>query len=307
MWDKRANFARPRSSPVAQMGELTQWMAGNLSPRARVLTALLPAIIVSSYFILGYIAYHLRVLIWGTPSQYDKDARGRSGLMGRHMRYYFFWLINPLWRLVLASGLSANAVTGLAAVLGAGAAVAAGFGRFALAGWLFILSGTLDVFDGRLARARNQVSPAGAAIDSILDRYTDSLMLVGLGIYYRDSWVLIPVLLTLVGTSVVPYVRAKSEALGFPIQDGLMQRAERIMYLGGTVALSPILEAWLFPDVRHPVHWLAAAGIVFLCVTSNYTAITRFVKLVRRIKAAHAGNSGKSDSTGGARDKHQAA
>jgi phosphatidylglycerophosphate synthase len=300
----------PRPARWAPMGEITQWMAGNLSPRARVLTALLPALVVTAYFVLGYIAYHLRVLIKGVPSQYDKDARGRSGLMGRHMRYYFFWLINPLWRLVLASGLSANAVTALAAAMGVGAAVAAGFGRFALAGWLFILSGTLDVFDGRLARARNQVSPAGAAIDSILDRYTDSLMLVGLAIYYRDSWVLVPVLFTLVGTSVVPYVRAKSEALGFAMQDGLMQRAERIMYLGGTVALSPILEAWLFPDVRRPVHWLAAAGIIFLCVTSNATGISRFVRLVQRIKAGHAGSPGVdgANKTSGDRDsKHQAA
>jgi phosphatidylglycerophosphate synthase len=288
------------------MGDFTHWMAGDLSPRARVLTALLPAIVVSAYFILGYIAYNLRALIWGVPRQFEKDTRGRSTLMGAHMRYYFFWLTNPVWRLILASGISANAVTALAAVLGVGAAVAAGFGRFAMAGWLFIFSGMLDAFDGRLARAHNQVSPAGAAIDSVLDRYTDSLMLVGLAVYYRDSWVLLPVLLALVGTSVVPYVRAKSEALGFPVRDGLMQRAERIMYLGGTVALSPILEAWLFPHVRHPVHWLAAAGIVFLCITSNATGVSRFVKLVRGITAAHA-SAGDKEASAADRGKNQAA
>jgi phosphatidylglycerophosphate synthase len=271
------------------MGELTNWIAGDLTPQARVLTALAPAIVVSTYFVVGYGAYNLRCWIWGPPKQFEKDARGRTAFIGTHLRLYFFWMVNPLWRLLLASGLSANAVTGMAAASGLGAALAAGAGRFSLAGWLFILSGIFDVMDGRLARAHNQVSPAGAAIDSILDRYTDSLMLIGLGFYYRNQgWVLLAVMLALMGTSVVSYVRAKSEALGFPVRGGNMQRAERIMYLGGTVALAPIFEAVMFPHDRRPMHWLAVAGIVFLCVTSNSTAVTRFVSLVRAITAAHA-------------------
>lgn len=271
------------------MGDLTNWISGELTPQARVLTALAPAIVVSGYFVLGYLAYNIRCLFWGPPRQFEKDARGRTNLIGTHLRLYFFWMVNPLWRLLLASGVSANTVTAIAAVAGLGAAVAAGVGRFALAGWLFIFSGILDAMDGRLARARNQVSPAGAAIDSILDRYTDSLMLMGLAFYYRtEGLVLLAVLLALLGTSVVPYVRAKSEALGFPIRDGLMQRAERIMYLGGTVALAPIFEAAVFPHDKRPTHWLAVAGIVFLAVTSNATGVSRFVNLVRAIKAGHA-------------------
>jgi phosphatidylglycerophosphate synthase len=271
------------------MGELTQWITGDLTPRARVLTALAPAIFVSAYFVIGYGAYNLRCWIWGPPRQFESDTRGRTAFIGTHLRLYFFWMVNPLWRLLLASGLSANAVTGLAGLAGLGAALAAGAGRFALAGWLFILSGIFDVMDGRLARAHNQVTPAGGAIDSILDRYTDSAMLIGLGYYYRGhGLVLLGVFLALMGTSIVPYVRAKSEALGFPVKGGNMQRAERIMYLGGTVALAPIFEAAFFPHDRRPMHWFAVAGIVFLAVTSNATAVTRFVGLVRAIKAAHA-------------------
>ncbi len=268
------------------MGELTSWMLGDLTPRARVYTALAPALLVSAIFVTGYFAFIVRSLIWGVPRQYETEIRGRTALIGAHLRVAFFWFINPFWRLLLASGLSANAVTGIAALMGLGAALAAALGRFALAGWLFIFAGILDVLDGRLARARKEATPAGAAIDSILDRYTDSLMLVGLGFYYRNSWVLIPVFLALLGTSVVPYVRAKSEALGFPVQDGLMQRTERIAYLGSAVALAPIFEALVFPHDRHPMHWLAVGGIVFLCVTSNATAISRFVRLVRAMTAA---------------------
>lgn len=277
------------------MNELSQWIVGDMTPRARVFTALLPAILASGYFAIGYPVFLVRCAMRGFPKELEKDARGRTALVGMYPRIYFLWVINPLWRLILASGVSANTVTALAATLGAGAATAAAFGRFALAGWLFLLSGILDVMDGRLARARNQASPAGAAIDSILDRYTDSLMLVGLGVYYRDSWVLVPVLLGLVGTSVVPYVRAKSEALGYPVRDGLMQRTERLLYLGGTIALSPIFEALAFPHERHPSHWLAVAGIVFLAITSNTTALSRFVALVRTIRADDESLRGKRD------------
>jgi phosphatidylglycerophosphate synthase len=267
------------------MNDLQSFITGDLSPRARVLTALLPAIIASAYFIIALIAFGVRALIWGLPQKYQGDARGRTVLVGSYLRLYFFWVINPLWRLVLASGVSANQLTALAGLLGVGAAIATGFGRFALGGWLFLFSGVMDTLDGRLARARNEASDAGAALDSILDRYIDSLMLVGLGVYYRDGFAVLPVTLALMGSLLVPYVRAKGEAVGIPITSGLMQRTERMLYLGGSVALSPIFEALVFPGNKHPEHWLGLAGIVLLALTTNATAISRFFTLMRAMKA----------------------
>ena len=91
------------------------WFTGDMSPRARVFTALLPAVITSAYFLGGYAVYVVRALIWGQPHQWDKDVRGRTAILGHHLRLYFFWVINPLWRLLLASGISANTVTAVAA------------------------------------------------------------------------------------------------------------------------------------------------------------------------------------------------
>jgi phosphatidylglycerophosphate synthase len=268
------------------MQGIESWWHGLELSREGVLAALAPVMVVSAYFFIGWVTFCIRCLRHGVPHDYETEARGRTALVGYHMRYAFFHVVNPIWRLLLASGISANVVTVTAALLGVGAAGAAAFGRFGLAGWLFIFSGIMDAMDGRLARARNQVSPAGAAIDSILDRYTDALMLIGLGVYYRDTWVLLPVLLALLGTSLVPYVRAKSEALGFPVRDGLMQRTERIVYLGTTVALSPVFEALFFPRGPRPMYWMAVAGIVFLAIASNVTAVWRFLTLVHALTAA---------------------
>ncbi|HEY0713992.1 MAG TPA: CDP-alcohol phosphatidyltransferase family protein [Polyangia bacterium] len=266
------------------MFDLQSFITGDLSPRARVLTALLPAIIASVYFLGAVVVFSIRVLVWGFPDKYLGDARGRTILVGSYLRVYFFWVINPLWRLVLASGVSANQLTALAGLLGVGAAVAVGFGRFALGGWLFLFSGVLDTLDGRLARARNETSQSGAVLDSILDRYIDALMLVGLGFYYRGGYAILPVTLALMGTLLVPYVRAKGEALGIPITSGLMQRTERMLYLGGSVALSPIFEALVFPTDKRPEHWLGLVSIGLLAVTTNATAISRFFALMRAVK-----------------------
>lgn len=253
---------------------------GNFTPEQRVVNTVLPAVIGASYFAVGYFAYLIRCAIWGQPIDREIASRGQSVLIGLHLRHFAIWVTRPLWFLIMASGVRATTITMLAVFLGVAAGGAVAMGRFAVGGWLFLFSGILDLMDGRVARARNQVSRAGAAIDSVLDRYVDSAMLMGLAWYYRESWALIPVLMALLGTSLVPYVRAKAEAMGVDVKGGVMQRAERILYLGGAVTLSPILEAVLFPYDRHPVHYLAVVGITFLAISSNVTAVARFRTLV---------------------------
>lgn len=270
------------------METLLSWITGNLSNEARVWTALAPALIAVAYFILGFLAFLVRCVIYGVPRDQETLSRGSTVLVGFFLRHYFFWVIRPLWWAVLRSGLPANAITSASALLGMASGIAVAAGRFALGGWLFLFSGILDVMDGRVARARKEANPAGAAIDSILDRYTDSAMLMGLAWYYRDSWVLVPVLFALLGTSVVPYVRARGEGLGVSVKGGAMQRLERVLYLGGAVTLSPILEATMFPNDQRPMHWLAVIGLCFLAVTSNITGASRFFTLVRLLNAGGA-------------------
>lgn len=240
----------------------------------------LPAAVALLYFLIGFVAFGARALLWGVPHDREIESRGQSIFINFYFRNYFIWVVTPLWRLLLASGLRANAVTGVAAGLGASSGVAVACGRFALGGWLFLLSGILDALDGRLARAHGEVAPSGTIVDSVLDRYADSLLLMGLAWYFRASWVLLPTLATILGTSLIPYVRAKAEALGVPSHAGLMQRAERILYLGAALALTPLFELIASPGERHPFPRLAAIGIVFLAVTTNVTAIRRFVHLV---------------------------
>jgi len=245
--------------------------------------ALAPGLVLGAYFIGALILFSLVTLVRGLPRDAEVGPRGRTFIIGFYLRHYFFWTVKPLWALVLASGIPATGITILSALVGMAAGFAAAAGHFTSAAWIFIFSGILDTLDGRVARAQGKQSQAGAAIDSVLDRYTDSGVLIGLAWYYRESWELLPVLLALFGGSMVPYVRAKGESLGVAIRGGQLQRAERVMVLGVAMAASPILEAILRHGGPHPDHGLVVAALVFLAVGSNVTALSRMVELLRAL------------------------
>lgn len=266
------------------METIVELISGDMTPGLRVWSALAPALLVTGWFVVGLAIFAIRSAIWGMPRDPETVRKGGSALVGEYLRHYFFWLVRPAWQAVERSGIPPTALTTLSVLLAFASGASAASGRFALAGWLFIFSGILDTFDGRLARLRQSATPWGAAIDSTLDRWADASVLAGLAWYYRDTWVLAPVLLSMIGTSVVPYVRARGEGLGVEVKDGMMQRVERIMYLGGAVALSPVLEAILFPADHHPVHWLAAVALCALAVTSNYTGVVRLRAVVGALR-----------------------
>jgi phosphatidylglycerophosphate synthase/putative flippase GtrA len=260
---------------------VSDWMFGHLSAQGRVWSALAPALFVATYFVITFLVYLVRVAVKGQYHDAEIEARGSSLLAGMFFRQWFGWVMQPAWKLVVRSGVPATAITTLSVLLATAAGVSTSTGRFALGGWLYIFAGMCDFLDGRLARATKTVSPAGAALDSILDRYSDSAVLVGLAWYYRDSWVLIATQLALVGSSIIPYIRARGEAIGVSLKEvGLMQRAERVMYLGVAVAMSPVLEVAINADEPHPLHRLAIVGVVLLAVSTQITALQRFIHLI---------------------------
>ena len=265
---------------------LWKWVLGDLTPSARIWTALAPVVLVTAYFLVGLLLFSVRCLVKGMPRDSETLTRGANSLVGFFWRHYFFWVIRPLWSLLVRSKLPASAITMLAVFLAIAAGVAVAAGRFAMGGWLFLAGGILDVMDGRIARTTKTASPRGAALDSVLDRYADNAILVGLAWYYRNTWVLLPILMAFVGTGLVPYVRAKGESLGIPIKGGLMQRLERVLFLGVGTAFAPILEAALFPHDEHPMHWLAVGGILVVSLLSNTTALQRLRELLDKLSPA---------------------
>ncbi|MBK4732649.1 CDP-alcohol phosphatidyltransferase family protein [Oxynema sp. CENA135] len=116
--------------------------------------------------------------------------------------------------LVNLSWITPNRITVVSAAIGGPFAawlIYSGYGAIAVAA--IVLSGLLDDLDGDLARARGLSSPEGAILDSVLDRYVDVFLISAL-ILLDPTRHLIPGLLALLGTTMVPYIRARTEAEG---------------------------------------------------------------------------------------------
>ncbi len=259
------------------------WFEGDLSATTRILITLSPAIFLVAYFTVGLIIYTIWTKLGGGHRDREMEARGDSVLANMFIRLFFLWVTRPLWFVLERSRIPAAAVTTLSLILAIGAAVGIATGHFALGGWLYLFAGMLDIFDGRLARKQGTDGPAGAALDSVLDRYSDGVVMIGFAWFYRDSWVLLVVLAALLGSMMISYVRARGEGLGVQIKVGVMQRAERILYLGVATALSPILTIVLAPDDPEPIYRLAIIGLIMLALTTQMTAFHRFVHLLKAL------------------------
>lgn len=150
------------------------------------------------------------------------------------------------------------------------------------AGWLLLGTGTLDIIDGRVARRTNTGSARGAFLDSVVDRYADSLAYLGLAIFFRSSWVLWVVLFAFLGGLMVSYVRARAESLGAQCAVGMLQRPERYVILGFGCIFGALVEH-MTPWLHAPHYWLVILTIVVLAVLNNVSAVQRVVHVLHAL------------------------
>lgn len=185
------------------------------------------------------------------------------------------WL-DPLIRVLARTGVTPNAISWLGLLLCAGAGVLAALGMFAAAGWLSLLGSGLDLLDGALARATRQTSRFGALLDSTLDRYGEALLLGGVFVAAANGNTVeeqVLVVLALIGSLMVSYVKARAEALGFSCDVGILTRPERVI----------VLALGLITGLVVP-----ALGIV--AVLANITALHRLAHVWRAAQREDDGN-----------------
>lgn len=161
---------------------------------------------------------------------------GRERVRGAILRYVEL----PGARFLDALRLTPNMVTLLGFALAVAAGYLAGSGWLLAAGIVFLLGGGLDLMDGALARLTGKDSRFGALLDSVFDRLGEAALFVGLTVYalragYSDGYLLFFItvlILALVFSQGVSYLRARGEGLGVFIRSGLMTRPERVVLLG---------------------------------------------------------------------------
>ncbi len=184
-------------------------------------------------------------------------------LLPQNLQNRFLDLLTPLIKTLTRWGIHPNAFTIAGFVFTMVAAAALFEGSLRIGGLLILAGGLCDCIDGNLARAMNKASRFGALFDSTIDRYSEFVMFLGILTYFisrNESLTAIVVFAALCGSIMVSYSRARAESLGFEAQAGLMQRPERIVFLG--------LGALI-----HPVAFKLAIWVV--AIFANLTALQR--------------------------------
>jgi phosphatidylglycerophosphate synthase len=117
--------------------------------------------------------------------------------------------------------------------------------NLALGGIFILIGGVFDMLDGIVARVQGRTTQFGAFLDSLLDRYSDGFLFLGISWYFmiRENYTGVLISLgTLMGAYLISYARARAEGLGESCHIGLMERPERILLL-----IFATLTGWIVP------------------------------------------------------------
>ena len=172
-------------------------------------------------------------------------------------------IIDGIVRWLALSRIHPNVLTFIGLVINIWAAWLLSQGNFRWAALVVIGAGLFDMVDGRVARATSQVTRFGGFFDSVVDRYSDLALYMGLLVYYASINRFFYIVLTAVvmtGSVMVSYTRARAENAIPKCKVGFLERPERIVL---------IIIGALF-DRMAPVLWVIA-------VLSNLTVIHRMI------------------------------
>jgi CDP-diacylglycerol--glycerol-3-phosphate 3-phosphatidyltransferase len=185
-------------------------------------------------------------------------------------------------------GLVVNFLATVVLVLGAEYGARNDHSYVGWAGAIILFAGLFDMIDGQLARKGNLVSKFGALYDSVLDRYSEMIMFLGICYYLVSHDYFLSSLfafVAMIGSVMVSYTRARAEGLGVDASVGLMQRPERIVIIGIAALACGIFSKTVGGDVKIVIDGLPIPifetisiftfPLAILAVMANITALKR--------------------------------
>ncbi|HSF23512.1 MAG TPA: CDP-alcohol phosphatidyltransferase family protein [Blastocatellia bacterium] len=192
-------------------------------------------------------------------------------------------VLGAIVRGVSRSRISPNALTFIGLLINIGCGVLYGYGMFFTAGLLMIVANVFDMLDGQVARLRGRVTRFGGFFDSVMDRYSDIIVYVGIMVFYardteKHSTLLVALTgLALVGSVMVSYSRARAESLDIACKVGFLERPERVVLLiiGSLTEIGPAANPFLHKMPQ--VLWV-------LAILSHWTVVHRIYHTWRELR-----------------------
>jgi CDP-diacylglycerol--glycerol-3-phosphate 3-phosphatidyltransferase len=180
-----------------------------------------------------------------------------SGVLGTAGR----WILDSIVNLLAEFHVNPNLLTLIGLVVNIFATILFVKGMFTLAGLVVLFAGVFDMVDGEVARRTGRVTKFGAFFDSVIDRYSDMMLLLGLVVWYAKLDRIFYaglVVVSLIGSIMTSYTRARAESLIPACRVGFLERPERTVLL--------IIAA--LTDRMGPAMWVMA-------ILSNWTVSQR--------------------------------
>lgn len=191
-------------------------------------------------------------------------------------------IFGPIAKLLVKLGISANTVTVVGGVLSSASALFFFPQNMLLMGTIVTtILVVFDNLDGQMARLTGTTSEWGAFLDSSMDRFSDGAIFASLtlwGFFHADEPVRFVVvsggIAAAVLGSIVPYVRARAEGVGYYAAVGIAERADRLVF-----AL-----VLLIATIAGASHWVMGIGLWALAALALVTVVQRMVHVYRQTK-----------------------
>jgi len=221
----------------------------------------------------------------------------KLGLIPDWLDRIFHLSVTPIIALLSSGRVNPNWVTSAGFLLLVLAGYYLAMGRFYHAVGFVVLGGISDFVDGKVAARTNRMTQFGAIYDSVLDRYSDMVMFIALAIYFYSRAHFVSALIAimaLVGGFMTSYIKAIGKSHGFDFRVGFLRRQERMTIVSLALVFSfldPYIRDWLGSDLKSreiSPNLVVAAGVWFLAVFSNVTAVQRLLKLREMSKKRNA-------------------
>ena len=234
----------------------------------------------------------------------------------KNLQLGIYKIIDPFVKVLIKLGLTPNAVTTIGFVLNIGVAVIfiiggekGNRGDLTYIGWagaLILFAGLFDMLDGQVARLGNMKSTFGALYDSVLDRYSEQVMFLGICYYLVAHHYFLSSIfafIALMGSMMVSYVRARAEGLGIECSGGLMQRPERVVTIGVFGIICGVASLYMggdyklyIPGIRFHVFEtmsIFTIPITVMALLTNITAYNRLMGSKKSIEEMEKNNNSK--------------
>jgi len=208
-------------------------------------------------------------------------------------------LSRPIAKAALRAGFTPDSIT----ILGTAGAVIAALTLYpmgqlwwgSVAVSFFVLA---DMLDGAMARERGGGTRFGAVLDATCDRIGDGAIFCGLAwwaaVGIHSASLVVAILICLVTSQVISYIKARAEASGLEGGGGIIERPERLVIVLNGAGLSGLFGV---PLLLHVAMWVLAGASVVTLLQRLHTVRTS-PGAMDRLEKSGAETSG-ADNSGG--------